>query len=124
MPKIICLLNNKLLSCTYSKERIVKCYENYIKKLKDGLEQEIRTKNLLIARHNSAKIDKELKQALMGIGDSPFGNLVDLENKVDQAEAEAYGDLTGSISLKDQIDELSNDDLEAELEELKKSKEQ
>lgn len=91
-------------------------------RLKDELEQAIRNKNILIARHNAAVVDRDLKKALSGLGRSPFGDFEDMENKVDQAEAEAeaYGSLSSDISLKEEIESLSSADVEEELSKLKK----
>jgi phage shock protein A len=90
--------------------------------LKKKLDEARSRQNTLIARSNAAKAEKQLNQAMNGTGTDAFSKFDRMESKVEQmeAEAEAFGELNSSDkSLEEEFANLSNPDVDDELEKLK-----
>lgn len=90
--------------------------------LRKKLDEARSRQNTLIARSNAAKAEKQLNQAMSGTGSDAFSKFEKLEGKVEQmeAEAEAFGELNSSDqSLEEEFANLSNPNIDNELEKLK-----
>lgn len=90
--------------------------------LKKKLDEARSRQNTLIARSNAAKAEKQLNQAMSGTGSDAFSKFDKLENKVEQmeAEAEAFGEINSADkTLEEEFANLSNPDIDSELEKLK-----
>ena len=90
--------------------------------LKKKLDEARSRQNTLIARSNAAKAEKQLNQAMSGVGSDAFSKFEKMEGKVEQmeAEAEAFGELNSSdTSLEEEFANLSSPDVDDELARLK-----
>lgn len=90
--------------------------------LKKKLDEARSRQNTLIARSNAAKAEKQLNQAMSGTGSDAFSKFDKFENKVEQmeAEAEAFGEINSADkTLEEEFANLSNPDIDSELEKLK-----
>lgn len=90
--------------------------------LKKKLDEARSRQNTLIARSNAAKAEKQLNQAMNGTGTDAFSKFDKFENKVEQmeSEAEAYGEINSADkTLEEEFANLSNPDIDNELEKLK-----
>lgn len=91
--------------------------------VKIKLEDARNRKGVLIAKMAAAKTQKDLNQAMLGIGDSSFAKLDKWEDKIDEMESEAnaYAELSDKdSSLDQQFLELEAGDTDDELFEMKK----
>ncbi len=90
--------------------------------LKKKLDEARSRQNTLIARSNAAKAEKQLNQAMSGVGSDAFSKFEKMEGKVEQmeSEAEAFGELNSSdTSLEEEFANLSSPDVDDELAKLK-----
>lgn len=96
--------------------------KNQLDQLKKKLDEARSRQNTLIARSNAAKAEKQLNQAMSGVGSDAFSKFEKMESKVEQmeSEAEAFGELNSSdTSLEEEFANLSSPDVDDELAKLK-----
>lgn len=90
--------------------------------LKNKLEEARSRKSTLIARSQAAKAQKQLSQAVGGVGSDAFSKFEKMEMKVEQleSEADAFGQLAGeNTSLDQEFKKLGSADVDDELLRLK-----
>lgn len=113
---------NDLLPTFDSAKATADRLKSQLDQLKKKLDEARSRQNTLIARSNAAKAEKQLNQAMSGAGTDAFSKFDKMESKVEQmeAEAEAFGELSSSDkSLEEEFANLSNPDVDVELEKLK-----
>ena len=96
--------------------------KSQLDQLKKKLDEARSRQNTLIARSNAAKAEKQLNQAMSGVGSDAFSKFEKMESKVEQmeSEAEAFGELNSSDkSLEEEFANLSSPDVDDELAKLK-----
>lgn len=96
--------------------------KSQLDQLKKKLDEARSRQNTLIARSNAAKAEKQLNQAMSGVGSDAFSKFEKMEGKVEQmeSEAEAFGELNSSDkSLEEEFANLSSPDVDDELAKLK-----
>lgn len=113
---------NDLLPTHQSAKATADRLKSQLEQLKKKLDEARSRQNTLIARSNAAKAEKQLNQAMSGVGTDAFSKFEKMEGKVEQmeAEAEAFGELNSSDkSLEEEFANLSSPDVDDELEKLK-----